>query len=168
MPEKLSEKSCETLLRGLALATTKDINKLSVKAYNFIHICSGFIAHYNIRGFIAEYGTASNLADAVLRNRIMNKYDNFHPGEENYEYYHQKAEIYDTLCNEISDFRRQGNIFNNLDDKEYIFTIRVTGIGRDPKSALHNACHGKILNTNGMNIVYYTTHEGVKQEMSRP
>lgn len=167
MLEPLSDKARETLLKNLVLVTTRDIDKLFVKAYQFIHICCGFIAHYNIQGFMAEYGTANNLADAILRNRQMNQYRNFHPEEENYEYYHQKAEIYDTLCNEISDFRRQGNMFNDLEDKEYIFSIKMTGIGRDPKSALHNACHGRIFNTSGMNISYYTTHEGIKQEINQ-
>jgi len=167
MLEPLSDKAKEILLKNLVLAVTKDISKLSVRAYQFIHVCSGFIAHYNIKGFIAEYGTANNLADAIFRNRQMNQWKNFSPGEENYEYYHQKAEIYEILCSEIADFRKQGNIFDNLNDKEYIFTITTTGTGKDPQSALYNARKGKIFSTSGMNISYYTTHEGIKQEINQ-
>lgn len=45
----------------------KDITKLTKSAYNFIHLRMGFIAHYDLNGFVAVYkeiginGFAKNL-----------------------------------------------------------------------------------------------------------
>ena len=77
---------------------TGDINHLSKSAYNFISLSSGFIAHYNLHGFRAEYANVSLLKNSLAANYGYNQWDNFHPGENGYDYMMQKKEIYNRIC----------------------------------------------------------------------
>lgn len=83
------------------VAACKDITKLNKRGYNFLYLCSGFIAHYNLYGFINTYQYQS-LKDAILRNVHNNQWSNFRPGEENYDYYKAKAKVYNEIVNQIS------------------------------------------------------------------
>jgi hypothetical protein len=82
------------------VAACKNIEKLQKRGYNYLYLCSGFIAHYNIHGFKDYYSGITLRAD-ILMNAKQNEYRNFAPGDENYEYYHQKAQIYAAIVNEI-------------------------------------------------------------------
>jgi hypothetical protein len=53
----------------------------------------------------------------------MNCYDNFRPGERDYEYYHQKGSIYQEICVEIS-------------KDEKLYKEIYTGINKDIKKGL--------------------------------
>lgn len=74
-----------------------DINKLTKSAYNFIMLSSGFIAHYDLYGFRMEYRDVYALAENLIRNYDANQWNNFRPGERDYEYYMQKKQIYNQL-----------------------------------------------------------------------
>lgn len=74
-----------------------DIEALTKKAYNFIYLASGFIAHYDIYGFRGVYANPKDLARELIQNKEINKWENFHPGERDYEYYMSKARVYKEL-----------------------------------------------------------------------
>lgn len=74
-----------------------DINHLSKEGYNFLYLCSGFIAHYDRYGFIANYSVYS-LAQDILRNKDQNQYNNFSKDDKDFEYYMQKKRIYNKIC----------------------------------------------------------------------
>jgi len=78
----------------------KDIELLNKQGYNFIYLCCGFIAHYDIYGFIYEYKTES-LKNEILRYKNENQWNNFTPKEKNYDYYKQKQKIYNVICEKI-------------------------------------------------------------------
>lgn len=83
------------------LATAcRDISKLNATAYRFISGCPGFIAHYDLRGFIAYYSSAS-LRDDILGYQRINQWHNFRPGERDADYYHSKRDVYNEACKRI-------------------------------------------------------------------
>jgi hypothetical protein len=75
-----------------------DIEKLEKQSYNYLYLCSGFIAHYNWYGFKDYYLDTETLKHDILSNISNNQWRNFRPTDENYEYYHQKAVIYNEIC----------------------------------------------------------------------
>lgn len=91
----------KSLIINNVLAACKDISKLKPNGYKFVMLSSGFIAHYNLYGFQDHYSQPGALAEALLRNEPSNWWDNFRPGEQNYEYYHQKGEIYAEICRRL-------------------------------------------------------------------
>mgnify|MGYP003351353936 CR=1 FL=1 len=78
----------------------KDINKLNKQGYNFLYQCSGFIAHYDMYGFIDFYSHVT-LKHDIVAFANKNQYNNFRPGERAYEYYMSKADIYKRILNAI-------------------------------------------------------------------
>lgn len=77
------------------LKACQDITKLNRTGYNYLYLCSGFIAHYGLGGFIDHYSQQFfNLSADILFYERANVWDNFHPGEENYEYYQSRADVY--------------------------------------------------------------------------
>lgn len=95
----LSKEKKNRILRNIGLVfLMQDITLLDKYGYKFIHICSGFIAHYNRTGFIAHYGNSKNLAADILRNQASNQWNNFSPSDKDYEYMMQKKEMYNLIC----------------------------------------------------------------------
>jgi hypothetical protein len=85
----------------------RDIRILSKSAYKYLYLCSGFIAHYNLNGFIYHYGrncnfTAYDLIRDIEQNAQWNEWKNFHPGDDAFEYYSQKAKIYKLILKAIA------------------------------------------------------------------
>lgn len=97
MTIKLYTESEQTSIVKNAILACKDITKLNARTYQFISLCSGFIAHYNHSGFIAEYSQSSLKAE-LLYNQRFNQWLNFCEGEDNYEYYMQKKHMYNAIC----------------------------------------------------------------------
>ena len=98
----------ETLIyNNVIRAATENICKLNRTGYNFLYLCSGFIAHYNVAGFTdyylrtGLYGSKSALAADILANKEANKWSNFRPGDEHYAYYKQKADLYARIVRTI-------------------------------------------------------------------
>lgn len=77
-----------------------DINKLSKQAYNYLNLCSGFIAHYNHAGFIDHY-THYSLQKDIEANARMNQWHNFTPQDRDYAYYMSKRDIYNMILGRI-------------------------------------------------------------------
>lgn len=77
---------------------SKNIENLTKQAYNFIYLSYGFIAHYNLYGFREYYEDTDFLKQTILANKSMNQWNNFRPGERDYEYYMQKKLIYNKIC----------------------------------------------------------------------
>jgi hypothetical protein len=75
------------------IAACKDITKLSKTGYDFINLASGFIAHYDLHGFI-DYYTSNSLRSDIMENRSRNMWSNFREGEQNYEYYMSQRDTY--------------------------------------------------------------------------
>jgi hypothetical protein len=84
------------------VAACRDIKKLNKTGYGFIYLASGFIAHYNLNGFIDYYTHESNLRNAILSNQRNNQWANFSPSDKNYAYYMSKRDIYNAVCEKIN------------------------------------------------------------------
>lgn len=90
--EAITERQ-STLIVSNVLRACSNIEKLNGTGYKFINLASGFIAHYNLNGFI-DYYTRNSLKADILANARMNQWNNFRPGDQNYDYYMSKARIY--------------------------------------------------------------------------
>lgn len=76
-------------------------DKLSKQAYKYLHLCAGFIAHYNHSGFMAYYSTPGKLKAAILANARINQWLNFTPADRDYQYYQSKAKIYNRIVQSL-------------------------------------------------------------------
>jgi hypothetical protein len=110
----ITEKQKSLIVNNIVKACD-DIHKLNGTGYKYIYLASGFIAHYNIQGFKAHYDdegffTQSSLADDILANAAANRWDNFNPGDDNYEYYKSKADVYKRIVDKLSN--KKLNLYN--------------------------------------------------------
>ena len=94
---KLKTERQKTLVVNNIVRATKDITKLNKVGYNFIYLACGFTAHYNMFGFI-DYYEYSDLALDIIHNKRINQWNNFNVGDQNYDYYMERKEIYNRIC----------------------------------------------------------------------
>jgi hypothetical protein len=76
----------------------RNIQNLTKRAYTFLYLASGFIAHYNQFGFMDHYQEPGSLKKDVLKHQQDNQWNNFSPKDDGYDYYMQKKKIYNTVC----------------------------------------------------------------------
>jgi len=88
----------ETRIIQDCIKAANDINTLSEKAYRFLYLSSGFIAHYDRFGFMANYREPGSLKADILNFQRDNQWRNFSPRDDNYDYYMQKKRIYNAIC----------------------------------------------------------------------
>ena len=86
----------KTLIVNNVVKACKNIDNLNKTGYNFLYLASGFIAHYNLYGFIASY-TGKSLKQDIISYAGQNQWKNFRPGESNYDYYMSKADVYNRI-----------------------------------------------------------------------
>lgn len=102
MLKLMTDRQADLIVANLVKAC-KDITKLNGTGYGYIYLCCGFIAHYNIHGFVDYYREGQpSLREDIIRNARANQWDNFRQGEWNYEYYMQKKAIYNRILAGIS------------------------------------------------------------------
>ena len=95
----LTERQKALIVSNIVKAV-KNIDNLNKTGYNYIYNCSGFIAHYDLYGFIASY-TGESLKRDILSYAGQNQWKNFRPGERDYDYYMAKADVYNRILAEI-------------------------------------------------------------------
>lgn len=95
----LTERQKALIVSNIVKAV-KNIDNLNKTGYNFIYQCSGFIAHYDLYGFIASY-TGETLKQDIISYAGQNQWRNFRPGERDYDYYMSKADVYNRIVAEI-------------------------------------------------------------------
>lgn len=76
----------------------KNINLLSKQAYNYLCLCSGFIAHHDFFGFKDYYYNVDDLVHDLVWNYNANMWNNFRPNEKDYEYMMAKKAVYQNIC----------------------------------------------------------------------
>jgi len=97
--EALTERQ-KTLIVNNVVKACKNIDNLNKTGYNFLYMCSGFIAHYDLYGFISEY-TGRSLKRDLMSYAGQNQWNNFRPGERDYEYYMSRADVYNRILAQI-------------------------------------------------------------------
>lgn len=90
----------KTLIVSNVVKACKNIDNLNKTGYKYLYLCSGFIAHYNLYGFIASY-TGETLKRDILSYAGQNQWKNFRPGERDYDYYMSKADVYNRILAQI-------------------------------------------------------------------
>jgi len=99
MPNKpiipYSENQKNAIVKNV-VAACSDIELLKPFSYKFLYLCSGFIAHYNFYGFVEFYRDYS-LREDIIENARANQWMNFRPGDEHYDYYMSKKDIYNRI-----------------------------------------------------------------------
>jgi len=90
----------KTLIVNNVVKAVKNIDNLNKTGYNFLYLCSGFIAHYDLYGFIASY-TGESLKRDIVSFAGQNQWNNFRPGERDYDYFMAKKEVYNRILREI-------------------------------------------------------------------
>jgi hypothetical protein len=90
----------KVLIVNNVVSAVKNIDSLNKTGYNFLYLASGFIAHYDLHGFIDFYRHIS-LKNDLIGFANSNQWKNFRPGERDYEYYMAKADVYDRILARI-------------------------------------------------------------------
>ena len=90
----------KTLIVNNVVKACYYIDNLNKTGYNFLYQASGFIAHYDLYGFIARY-TGESLKQDIISFAGQNQWNNFHPGERDYDYYMAKKDVYNRILKEI-------------------------------------------------------------------
>lgn len=91
----------KSLIVSNVVKAVKNIDNLNSTGYKFINLCSGFIAHYDLYGFIAHYGDRGSLKRDILSYAGQNQWNNFRPGERDYEYMMAKKDVYNRIVAQI-------------------------------------------------------------------
>ena len=97
--EALTERQ-KVLIVNNVVKAVKNIESLNKTGYRYLYLCSGFIAHYDLNGFIDFYSYVS-LKNDLIGFAGQNQWKNFRPGERDYEYYMAKADVYNRILAEI-------------------------------------------------------------------
>jgi len=97
--EKIDTKTQALIIKNV-IAACGNIEKLNKRGYNFLYLCSGFIAHYDIEGFKEYYRDNSLVAD-IEANYAQNQWRNFKEREEHAAYYHSKRDIYNAILGNL-------------------------------------------------------------------
>jgi hypothetical protein len=90
----------KTLIVNNVVKAVADITKLNRTGYGFLYLASGFIAYYNLAGFKEQFKT-HNLKRDILANHRQNQWLNFRPGDNDYDYYKSKADVYNRIVEAI-------------------------------------------------------------------
>ena len=90
----------KTLIVSNVVKACRNIDNLNKTGYKYLYLCSGFIAHYDLYGFIASY-TGESLKRDLISYAGQNQWKNFRPGERDYDYYLSKADVYNRILKEI-------------------------------------------------------------------
>ena len=90
----------KALIVSNVVKACRNIDTLNKTGYKYLYLCSGFIAHYDLYGFIASY-TGESLKCDLISYAGQNQWKNFRPGERNYDYYMSKADVYNRILKEI-------------------------------------------------------------------
>lgn len=91
----------KTLIVNNVVKACKDIKSLNKTGYNFVYLASGFIAHYNLYGFISAYDQPGKLKRDLIANSRINQWNNFRPDDKDYDYYMSKKDVYNRILSEI-------------------------------------------------------------------
>lgn len=91
----------KVLIVSNVVKACKNIDNLNKTGYKYIYLCSGFIAHYDLYGFISAYSQPGKLKRDILSYAGQNQWKNFHAGERDYEYYMSKADVYNRIVSQI-------------------------------------------------------------------
>lgn len=91
----------KALIVNNIIKACNDINKLNSTGYKFINLASGFIAHYNLHGFI-DYYQNNSLKHDIINNARMNQWNNFLPSDKNYHYYMSKKSVYNSILERLN------------------------------------------------------------------
>lgn len=92
----------KTLIVNNVVRACKNIETLNRTGYKFINLCSGFIAHYNLHGFISAYSESGSLKCNILRNVNQNQWNNFRPDDRDYLYYMSKKDVYNRIVSQLT------------------------------------------------------------------
>lgn len=90
----------KTLIVNNVVKACKNIDNLNKTGYNFLYLASGFIAHYDLYGFIANY-TGQSLKRDIISFAGQNQWNNFRLGERDYDYYMAKKDVYNRILKAI-------------------------------------------------------------------
>ena len=83
------------------ISAVKDIEKLNKRGYNHLYLMSGFIAHYDLGGFI-DYYRETSLKDKIVSSIKAYNYDNFSQSDKDWDYYKAKIELNKMLLEELT------------------------------------------------------------------
>jgi len=105
MLKPLTERQKKMIVNNInKVLNTGNIELLTRQSYNYLYLCSGFIAHYDLYGFRHYYSDTNDLArDIVLNEDWNSNHSNFRVGDKDYEYYKAKGDVYKEIVKTAND-----------------------------------------------------------------
>lgn len=104
----LNKKGIEKSIKNII--SKNDISYLTKDCYEFLHLLSGFIAHYDINGFADYYQNVAMLINDLQKSSDLSNYtryitDNYFKNNEQSQYYADKSELLQTIKDIVSNIR---------------------------------------------------------------
>ena len=103
--QPITQKQSTLIAKNIAkVIQNNDMNLLSKSSYNYISICSCFIAHYDLQGFKDHYSSDASVLDFyndIMDSQSISGRTNYRVGEKDYGYYKSKADTYLLICKEL-------------------------------------------------------------------
>ena len=146
--QPLSSEKTNRIVKNVVRAC-EDITKLAETSYKWLHICSGFIAHFNLDGFKWEYRAPGSLRLAVLRWKNHNQWEHLIGGEDS-KYYEQKRDMYNRICKALEAMPAFNIKIKTTVERVYVVSV----IAKDYNLALSKA----YANGNNLPVVKECTH----------
>ena len=97
--EVINTKTQALIIKNV-IAACGNIEKLNKRGYDFLYLCSGFIAHNDLEGFKDYYRDNSLISD-IEANYAQNQWRNYRTGERFADYYHSKRDIYNAILGNL-------------------------------------------------------------------
>lgn len=91
----------KALIVSNVVKACRNIDNLNKTGYKYINLCSGFIAHYDLYGFISAYSEPNSLKRDIISYAGQNQWNNFRPGERDYDYMMAKKDVYNRILAQI-------------------------------------------------------------------
>ncbi len=137
-PEKASR-----IVSGV-LEACRDITRLPMESYRWLHLRAGFIARYDLQGFIEDYQSCQNLRDNILVNQIHNTSCNHSRKDKDYPYYLQQCEMYQQIVEKLLAEPKKFTQQKRTDD----FCLELV---KDKQQEIHRI---KLITKRGISSVY--------------
>ena len=101
MLKPIEKERADAIVKNI-LAACRDISLLSLESYRWLHLRSGFIAHYCREGFIEEYQTNQNLRECILAYQHANIHCTRNANDVEYPYYRQQSGMYNQIVDQLN------------------------------------------------------------------
>jgi hypothetical protein len=102
---RISHSKLQSILTSIErVVKWNDIERLNIFAYRYLLLCRGWSSHSDLYSFRSVYENVNDLVKDLIDKQHLNQYENFNEGDMDYDYYKQRAEIYNAIIEMVKEY----------------------------------------------------------------